>query len=103
MLQETTVCQQQQFRWTEVGPDNRQVSHSGHYISCEHFRRRDSLPKRDKQHCELEVTSLICTCELGKCSFVPIHIHIRLPRIHLMLYHCPMWLNDRIIIDWVDC
>ena len=55
VLQETTVCQQQLFRWTEVGPDNRQVSDSGHCISCEHFRRTDSLPKRDILHCRLSV------------------------------------------------
>ena len=52
VLQETTVCQQHQFWWSEVGPDNRHVPHSGHCIGCEHFRRRDSLPKRDYQHCE---------------------------------------------------
>ena len=82
------MCQQQQFRWSEVGPDNRQVSHSGHCISCEHFRRRDSLPKRDQQHCESGMSSLY-SCELGKCSVVPIHIR---------LHHCLLWLNDRTII-----
>ena len=68
VLQETTVCQQQQFWWSEVGPDNRQVSHSGHCISCEHFRRRDSLPKRDQQHCELEKTWALDCCTV--CMYV---------------------------------
>ena len=58
VLQKTTVCQQHQFWWSEVGPDNRHVPHSGHCIGCEHFRRRDSLPKRDYQHCELGLTEL---------------------------------------------
>ena len=31
------------------------MSDSGHCISCEHFRRTDSLPKRDNQHCKLNV------------------------------------------------
>ena len=29
------------------------MSDSGHCISCEHFRRTNSLPKRDNQHCKL--------------------------------------------------
>ena len=89
VLQETTVCQQQQFWRSEVGPNHIQVSHSGHCISYEHFRRGNSLPNRDKQHFELEVTALIYSCEFGKCSFVPIP---------LILYHCLLWLNDRTII-----
>lgn len=95
VLQETTVCQQQQFWWSEVGPDNRQVSHSGHCISCEHFRRRDSLPKRDQQHCKLRMTLLLYSCELDKCGFVPIHIR---------LYHCLLWLKDGTInIGLIGC
>ena len=31
------------------------MSDSGHCISCEHFRRTDSLPKRDNHHCKLSV------------------------------------------------
>ena len=65
VLQETTVCKQQQFWWSEMGPDNRQVSHS------RHFRRRDSLPNRDKNHCESGMTSL-CSCE----TFFHISQHI---------------------------
>ena len=34
------------------------------------------------------MTSLIYS-ELGKCSSTPIH---------LIQYHCPLWLNDRTII-----
>ena len=35
------------------------------------------------------MTLLLYGCELDKCSFVPIH---------LILYHCLLWLNDGTII-----
>ena len=34
------------------------MSDSGHCISCEHFRRTSSLPKRDNQHCKLSMGGL---------------------------------------------
>ena len=42
------------------------MSDSGHCISCEHFRRTDSLPKRDNQHCKLSKAG--CSQGWGDCS-----------------------------------
>ena len=46
------------------------MSGSGHCISCEHFRRTDSLPERDNQHCKWSMAGV--ELDLLHVSLIPL-------------------------------
>ena len=63
------------------------MSDSGHCISCEHFAIRDSLPKRNNQHCKLSMAGVgLVSLHV---SVVPhlTHCHIQRRRIGVLCIH----------------